>query len=288
MFWWHEGCTTFAFLDDEQKSLPPDLLQIERTIAYDVPYMVGQKGSVQEDYERLEQVRQQFPLTASETFAKLYHILPGIPFYPVTCAQHATNLETNSCEEMNEEELKQLSWTKLSLVMDHMGLACVKSCVGDVSRRRRSYRASLFARWDIANKTEPDIELDYKYEEEIRQALGSSFDLKELRQLGMKLVMALVTNESLDNINELDWILGKTDESLTEEVQAKEEAMTEAFNHIGDPVKDFEFADLDEILRKAMLKDFKVKQWHTGKLQSVHRAWKSLSAEQHLAIVSAK
>ena len=111
----------------------------------------------------------------------------------------------NQCEDMTEEEVRQLSWMKLSLIADHMGLLCVRSSNSDIARRRR-YRGCIFAQWDLANRSEPDVEMDYPYEEEVRKAMDSAFSIAELRRLGVKIVMAIMTNESLEDINSLDWL----------------------------------------------------------------------------------
>ena len=183
---------SFAFLDDPLKQgMQPDLLKIETKISYNQPSMVGEKNFVDADYTRLEQVREQYPLTASETYAKLYHILPGVPYYPVACARQEEGLQVNDCEDMSAEEIRQLSWLKLSLVSDHLGLSCVRSCNSDIARKRRAQRGSIFAQWDVANRGEPDVEMDYAYEEEVRSKIGTTFSIAELRILGVKLAMAI-------------------------------------------------------------------------------------------------
>ena len=48
--------------------------------------------------------------------------------------------------------------------------------------------------------------MDYPYEEEVRKAMDSAFSIAELRRLGVKIVMAIMTNESLEDINSLDWL----------------------------------------------------------------------------------
>lgn len=81
---------------------------------------IGKKNFVDADYIRLEQIRAEYPLIASETYAKLYHILPGVPYYPVGCAKQEESLQINDCEDMTEEEFRQLWFWENS----HIFLAC--------------------------------------------------------------------------------------------------------------------------------------------------------------------
>lgn len=166
--------------------------------------------TAREDYDDLESCRETFPLLASETYAKLYHILPSIPTLPVACAELEEGLKTHPCLEDDIGEIKMLSWIKLSTATDFLGTALMRSKIAKVSRLRRAKRMQTFSRWEQANKEDVDVERDYEWEERMRVEMGSSLSISELKRLGSRIMMTILSGEPMDaaNLSEMDWAYG--------------------------------------------------------------------------------